>query len=65
MNYHFGVPGFVVWITHILSGILLIYVGYTNLNEKHVDKITSLILIISGSLASLYHLHLWYYRSKK
>lgn len=65
MNYHFGVPGIAIWLTHILSGLLLIYVGYLNLNKVCVNKIISLILIVAGSLASTYHLHLWYFNYKK
>lgn len=65
MNYHFGVPGLLIWLTHILSGLLLVFVGYSNLNKKYVNTIISLILIVAGVLASTYHLHLWYYNYKK
>lgn len=62
--YHFGIPGIFVWITHILMGIFLVYIGYKVLNNKPISQINSLVLIILGVLAILYHLHLWYDNNK-
>ena len=61
-KYHFNVPGNVIWITHIVSGLLLIYVGYTNLSCECtcVNKKVSLTLIVMGAVACLYHAHLLY-----
>ena len=64
MSYHFGVPGIAVWIQHILSGLLLLYIGYQGITTGKISKIMSLILIVVGVLAALYHLHIWYYNSK-
>ena len=64
MKYHFGVPGIAVWIQHILSGLLLLYIGYQGLTTGKISKNMSLILVVVGVLAALYHLHLWYYNSK-
>ena len=65
MEYHFGVPGILIWITHILSGLILLYIGYVGVNTGKISKNMSLILIVEGALASLYHAHIWYYKSKK
>ena len=59
MNYHFGVPGFIVWIQHILLGIVLFYIGYNGLSSGKVTKNMCLLLIITGVLAILYHGHIW------
>lgn len=61
--YHFGVSGIVIWLSHILMGIFFAYIGYLTLNKKQLPQIISLILIILGVLAFLYHLHLWVYKS--
>jgi hypothetical protein len=64
-NYHFGVPGIAVWIQHILSGLLLLYIGYEGVTTGKISRNMSLILIVVGVLAALYHAHLWYYESKE
>ena len=61
--YHFGVSNELIWISHILIGIFLVYVGYQVLNNKPLHQIVSLALIVTGVLAALYHLHLWHYNS--
>jgi len=58
MEYHYGIPGYLVWLSHIISGLLLIYVGYQTLNKRGIDQKISLILIIMGSIALLYHAHI-------
>ena len=63
-GYHFGVPSIVVWIQHIISGVLLLYIGYEGLTTGKISKNMSLILVVVGVLAALYHAHLWYYNSK-
>ena len=63
MKYHFNVPGIFVWISHILLGAYLVYVGYMILNKKPLSQIVSLSLIVIGSIGVLYHLHLWYNHS--
>jgi len=63
-GYHFGVPSMAVWIQHILSGVLLLYIGYEGLTTGKISKNMSLILVVVGVLAALYHAHLWYYDSK-
>ena len=63
MKYHFNVPGIFVWISHILLGIFLVYVGYMILNKKPLSQIVSLSLIVIGCLGILYHIHLWYNHS--
>uniref|UniRef100_A0A6C0BSK9 Uncharacterized protein n=1 Tax=viral metagenome TaxID=1070528 RepID=A0A6C0BSK9_9ZZZZ len=64
-TYHFGVPEVAVWMQHIVSGALLLYIGYVGVNTGTISKNMSLILIVVGSLAAIYHAHLWYYNKKK
>lgn len=54
-NYAFGVPNYLVFITHLINAILFTLIGI-----KYIDigKIISLYLIIAGSLGGLYHGHL-------
>jgi len=63
--YHFGVPAVAVWMQHIVSGLLLFYIGYVGVNTGTISKNMSLILIVVGSLAAIYHAHLWYDNKKK
>ncbi len=60
MAYHFGVPGFVVWTSHILIGLYLVYVGWVLYDKKRLDKYAPILLIVLGVLAALYHSHIWY-----
>jgi hypothetical protein len=58
--YHFGVPGVVIWITHILLGFYFMFLGY-----KLIDKLRKhgLILISLGVLMAAYHSHLLFFKS--
>ena len=60
MSYHFGVPGFAVWTSHIVIGFYLLYVGWVLYEKKRMDKYSPIILIVVGVLAALYHSHIWY-----
>lgn len=60
MAYHFGVPGYAVWTSHILIGIYLVYVGWVLYDKKRLDKYAPIVLIVLGVLAALYHSHIWY-----
>ena len=60
MEYHFGVPGFLIWISHILIGILLSYVGYQLVFKKNVNHNIGLLILVIGIIATLYHIHIWY-----
>ena len=42
----------------MLFGLLLLYVGERNLRKKSVNRNISLIIIISGAVAMLYHGHI-------
>lgn len=57
-NYSLGLPGWVVHLTHIINGILFILISKDYFNKNF----SGLYLIIMGSLAAAYHLHLWYMR---
>lgn len=57
-TYSYGVPGLLIWITHIILGIYLIYLGAQIVNRKLPSLWTGVILIILGILPLLYHLHL-------
>ena len=63
-TYHFGVPAIAIWMQHIVSGLLLLYIGYVGVSTGKISKNMSLILIVVGVLAALYHAHLWYYNKK-
>lgn len=63
--YHFGMEGWLIWLSHIIIGSYLSYIGYSLLNNKNIRQIDSLILIVLGVLGALYHLHTWYYNLKQ
>ena len=58
-EYSFGVSTEVIWSTHILMGLFFVYVGYELIMHKKLPVYISLIIVVLGSLAFLYHLHLW------
>jgi hypothetical protein len=58
MNYHYDVPGIVIWLTHILIGIFFIYTGYQIVQKKPLNQLTGITFIVLGCMAFLYHLHL-------
>ena len=61
MKYHFGIPGFLIWITHIIIGIFLAYVGYKIVFNKRINNNIGLLLLVVGVMAAIYHGHIWYY----
>ena len=61
VSYSFGIPGPLLWTTHIIIGLLLIYIGYTLLNNGKIGQLLTILLIVLGSVALLYHGHLFYY----
>lgn len=60
MIYSYGIPGKLIWTTHIIIGIILFYIGYNLLNNVPINKNLAILLVILGSLAMLYHAHLFY-----
>ncbi len=64
-TYHFGVPGPLIWTSHILFGLFFIYLGYLIQEQKPVSKFIGTSLIVLGSIMILYHAHLWYYQSRR
>lgn len=60
MSYHFGVPGYAVWTSHIIIGIYLAYVGWVLYEKKKIDKVAPIALIVLGVLAAFYHAHIWF-----
>ena len=60
-TYHFGVPGFVIWSSHILAGLLLLYIGKNALDGKIMNRNIAILLMITGALAIIYHVHLYIY----
>lgn len=60
-DYHFGIPGIFVWISHILIGVALSYIGKLMLDGVEIDKNVILSMIVLGSLATIYHTHLLIY----
>jgi hypothetical protein len=59
-TYHFGVPAVAVWISHILIGVLLIYISYLIIEHKSIDKWLGILLFVIGLFGALYHIHIWY-----
>ena len=64
MKYSFGVPSFLIWSVHILTGLYFLWLGY-KLTELPNLKPHGLLLLVLGSLMSLYHAHLWYFHKIK
>jgi hypothetical protein len=61
MQYSFGIPGPAIWLTHIIIGLILVYIGYNLLNNKEIGQPLIIGLIVVGTLVILYHAHLFYY----
>jgi membrane protein DedA with SNARE-associated domain len=59
-KYHYEVPGIVIWISHIIIGLFLIYTGYLiSANKKErLTNLYGIVIIILGVLPILYHTHL-------
>ena len=57
-NYAFGVPNYLIFLTHIINSILFFIIGMKYLN---INKLISLYLIIAGSMGALYHTHLMFF----
>jgi hypothetical protein len=64
-TYHFGVPAMLVWISHILMGILFVYLGYLIIEGKKVDKWIGILVLLIGVIGALYHLHIWLYELRQ
>ena len=62
-TYSFGIPGIVIYALHIIAGLLLLYVGKNALDGNLMNRNIAILLIIIGSLAALYHAHLYFYNS--
>ncbi len=61
--YSFGIPGTIIWVTHIIIGIFLAYIGYALLNDRKIAQPFVISLMVIGALVILYHSHLFYYYS--
>jgi len=59
-KYHFGVPNELVWSSHILIGIFLVYVGYELVMHHKISIPIALVVVVLGAIGGLYHMHLWY-----
>ena len=58
-TYHFGVPEWIVWLSHIIIGAFLVYVGYALVLRQRIPLMAALALLVLGVLAILYHGHIW------
>jgi len=70
MVYAYGLPGPVVWTSHILIGALVAFIGYDLLMDKgmiqwSVDRVrnAALTAVVLGVVMLLYHSHLWIFRA--
>ena len=59
MKYHFGVPGPIIWLLHILLGLFLLYIGYNIAYGRNINHINGLLVLVIGVLAAVYHAHIW------
>jgi len=59
-QYHYDAPGFLIWIFHIIIGLVLFYIGYQIINNQKISQFSALTLIVSGTLAIAYHTHLMF-----
>ena len=59
MKYSFGVPGILIWLTHILTGLYFVYLGYS-MNKTNTFKIHGIVLIVLGFTMAAYHSHLMF-----
>jgi len=65
-TYHYDVPKNLVWVAHIVIGLVIAYIGYLIINDRPIDKNYATALQVIGVIAALYHAHLWYsHRNKK
>ena len=60
-TYNFGVPGPVIWTTHIIIGLFLFYAGYQLYQKKSLTPVMTVTILVLGALAALYHAHLMFY----
>jgi len=58
-TYHFGVPEWIVWLSNIMIGAFLVYVGYALVLRQRIPLTAALALLVLGVLAILYHGHIW------
>ncbi len=58
-SYHYGISGPVIWISHILLGIFLVYFGYVSMKDIKLPDYIYIGVIVIGVLAVLYHTHIW------
>ena len=63
-TYSLGVPGPVIWIWHILVGLVLLYVGYNLLNDRPIPTALIYAFLIVGPAAIVYHSYLYYANSR-
>lgn len=59
--YSYGVPEYVIWLLHLIVGLILIYVGYMAINGRPIGQILAIVLIVGGAMAILYHSHLMFF----
>lgn len=53
-------PKETIFVSHILIGLFLSFIGYKLLNNQPVSKNLTAVLLIIGSMAALYHAHILY-----
>ena len=60
INYSFGVPAILIWLSHIIFGIYFLWLGYSMVCDPKYKLHGSVILIV-GALMFTYHGHIWLY----
>jgi hypothetical protein len=62
IKYNFGVPAPIIWGSHILIGATLVYLGYLLFEGEKVNKYWAVVLMLLGTVAALYHIHIASYK---
>lgn len=63
-TYSYGVPAWLINGIHLLIGAYFIYLGIMISKSRKLSTVNGIILIILGSLAAFYHLHIILFGSK-
>lgn len=58
-TYSYGIPAWLIYLTHIFIGLFLGYLGWRVVNKKYMNPWIGWVLFSLGVLALSYHSHLW------
>jgi len=59
-TYHFGMPGSIIHINRILTGLWLVYIGYKLITNQKITKYNFIPLSLIGySYILLFYSNIW------